>query len=240
VAVAGTPTFMAPELFDGVPSSHRSDLYAVGVMFYYLLTARLPYSSDQISHLIKRHRSDPVPDVRAVTAGLPEALQDIIERCMAKRPAGRFDSAAELAEAIEGVIHQLRDTETLIRESVEGINCFVQGARDRFRIVFHLPTERLQEVYVEGNIGPGGERVISVFSVCAPADPRYFEFALRLNDRLSYGSLSIRNVNGEPMFVMTRTFPRDHVCATDIRAALLEIARRSDVVEQQLTNADVF
>ncbi len=115
-----------------------------------------------------------------------------------------------------------------------------RGRADRFRIVFHLPTQRLQEVYVEGNVGPGGERVISVFSVCAPADPRHYEFALRLNDRLSYGSLSIRNVNGDPMFVMTRTVPRDHVCPTDIRAALLEIARRSDVVEQQLTNADLF
>ena len=240
VAVAGTPTYMAPELFDGVPSSHRSDLYAVGVMYYYLLTARLPFASDKISHLILRHRGDPVPDVRAIVKGLPDAVQDIIERCMAKRPEGRFESAVEVAEALGGVIHQLRDTESMIRESVEGINCFVQGARDRFRIVFHLPTERLQEVYIESNIGPGGERLISVFSVCAPADPRHFEFALRLNDRLSYGSLSLRNVNGEPMFVMTRTFPRDHVCAMDIRAALLEIARRSDVVEQQLTNADLF
>ncbi len=68
----------------------------------------------------------------------------------------------------------------------------------------------------------------------------YFEFALKLNDKLTYGSLSIREVNGQPMFVMTRTFARDLVCAADIRAALIEIARRADHVEQQLTNADIY
>ena len=88
--------------------------------------------------------------------------------------------------------------------------------------------------------GPSGERLLSVFSVCAPAEPKNFEFALRMNDRLSYGSISIRDVNGDPMFVMNRTFARDHVCAADLREAMLEIARRSDRVEQQLTNIDLF
>ena len=55
--VAGTPTFMAPELFAGSPASPRSDIYAVGVMFYYLLSARLPFSADRISRLIRLHRS---------------------------------------------------------------------------------------------------------------------------------------------------------------------------------------
>src|SRR5439155_10902943 len=44
VAVAGTPTYMAPELFVGTPASHASDIYAVGVMYFYLLSARLPYA----------------------------------------------------------------------------------------------------------------------------------------------------------------------------------------------------
>ncbi len=240
VAIAGTPTYMAPELFEGITASPASDIYAVGVMYYYLLSARLPYASDKISQLILRHRSSPIPDIREIVADAPDAAQEIIERCLAKRPGDRFGSAAELADAFRAVIHELRDTESLIRESVDGIECFIQGARDRFRIVFTVPGERLQEVYVEANHGPGGERLISIFSVCGPADPQHFEFALRLNDRLSYGSLSVRNVNGEPMFVMNRTFSRDHICSTDIRAALLEIARRSDRVEQQLTNADFY
>ncbi|MCA1686001.1 MAG: serine/threonine protein kinase [Planctomycetia bacterium] len=212
VPVAGTPTFMAPELFDGVPASHRSDLYAVGVMYYYLLSARLPFASNQISQLA----------------------------CLAKCPEDRYQSANALAEDLQSVIFQLRDTEGLIRESVEGLDCLIQGGRDHFRIFFRLPEDRLQEVYAEVSKAPNGERVLTIFSVCGPADSRHFEFALRLNDSLSYGSLSVRNVGGEPMFVMNRTFARDHVCAADIRAAMIEIARRSDRVEQQLTNADLY
>ncbi len=240
VAIAGTPTYMAPELFDGVPASHRSDFYAVGVMYYYLLSARLPYASDQISRLVQKHQRDPIPDVRLLDPSLPDDAYEIIVRCLAKRPEDRYASAEELASHLQSVVYQLRDTDSLIRESLEGVDCFSQGGHDHYRILFPLPHDRLQEVYVDASQGPSGERLLSVFSVCGPAEPKHFEFALRLNDRLSYGSLSVRNVNGEPMFVMNRTFSRDHVCAADIRAAMLEIARRSDRVEEQLTNADLY
>lgn len=73
-----------------------------------------------------------------------------------------------------------------------------------------------------------------------PADPRHYEFALKLNAELTIGGLSVRDVNGQPMFVMTRTYPRGHVTPADIRSAVVEIARRGDWVEQQLTTTDVF
>src|SRR5262249_24367376 len=156
------------ELFDGVPASHRSDIYAVGVMYYYLLTARLPFASDQISQRVARHREQPIPDVRQVAPTLPDSLSSIIGRCLAKRPEERYGSAAELAEELQSLVLQLRDTESLIRESVEGVDCFVQGGRDNFRIFFRLPGNRLQEVYAEVSQGPSEERLLSVFSVCGP------------------------------------------------------------------------
>jgi serine/threonine-protein kinase len=240
VPIAGTPTYMAPELFEGVPASHRSDVYAVGVMYYYLLSARLPFASDQISQLVLKHQREPVPDIRAHDPTIPDAVTPILARCLAKRPDERYDSADELADDLQGVVYALRDTDSLVRESLDGLDCFVQGGHDHYRAFFRLPGDRLQEVYLEVSQGTSGERLLSVFSVCGPADPRHYEFALRLNDRLSYGSLSVRNVNGEPMFVMARTFARDHVCAADVRAAMTEIARRADHVEEQLTNADLY
>jgi serine/threonine-protein kinase len=240
VPVAGTPTYMAPELFSGVPASHRSDIYAVGVMLYYLLSARLPFTSDQIARLIQMHRHEPVPEFRDLAPDVPDELSAIIQRCLAKRPEDRFESASELAAQLDRVIREFHDTECLIRESVEGTDCFIQGARDHYRVFFQLPENRLQEVYVEVTRAKSGERLLSVFSVCAPADPRHFEFALRLNDKLNYGSLCVRDVNGQPMFVMSRTFSRDNVCPADVRAALLEVARRSDRVEQMLTDGDVY
>jgi serine/threonine protein kinase len=240
VPIAGTPTFMAPELFEGIPASHRSDLYAVGVMYYYLLSARLPFASDQISHLVHLHRNEPVPEIRRIAPHVPEVVSRILARCLDKQPRARYESADELAEDLKTAVFHLRDTESLIRESVEGLNCFVQGGRDHYRLLFQLSSERLQEVYLEVTQSPRGERLLSIFSVCGPADPRHFEFALKLNAKLTYGSLSIRNVNGQPMFVMTRSYPRDHVNAADIRAALLEIARRGDRVEEQLFHVDLY
>lgn len=240
VPVAGTPTFMAPELFAGIPASHRSDIYAVGVMYYYLLSARLPFTSDQIGQLIALHRFEPVPDIHQFAEGIPDMIVAILERCLAKQPEERYRSADELADDLQIAISNFRETESLVRESVEGLHCFIQGGRDNYRIMFPLPNDRLQEVYLEVTQSPQGHRLLSVFSVCGPAEPKHFEFALKMNDKLTYGSLSIRTVNGQPMFVMTRTFSRDLVCAADIRAALLEIARRGDHVEQQLTNADLY
>ena len=238
--VAGTPTFMAPELFVGGSASPRSDIYAVGVMLYYLLSARLPFSADRIARLIRLHRLEPVPDIREIVPGINEQLIEILARCLAKEPSARYASAEELADDLDTAIAQLRDTEGLLRESVEGLDCFIQGARDHFRILFKLPNDRLQEVYLEVGQNRHNERLLSVFSVCCPAELRHYEFALKLNAEMTYGGLSIREVNGQAMFVMTRTFPRGHVHPDDIRAALVDIARRSDWVEQQLTHADVY
>jgi serine/threonine-protein kinase len=239
--LAGTPTFMAPELFKGAPASPQSDIYAVGVMLYYLLSARLPFSSGSIPKLIQLHQSQPVPDIREIVPAVPEPLLAILARSLAKAPGERFSSTAELADALRVVIQQLRDHESLIRESLRGIDCLIESSRDSFRIV--LPQqqgERLQEIVVEVTEAKNGDRFLSVFSVCGPADPAHHACALELNARLTYGSLSIRNVLGTPMYVMSRTFLRDHVRPGELRAAIIEIARRSDEIEQQLTQLDLF
>ena len=238
--VAGTPTFMAPELFRGSAASSRSDIYAVGVMFYYLLTARLPFAADRVARLIHLHRLAPIPEIRQFAPNVDERLVQLIERCLAKKAEERFESAEELADELDDAIGLLRDTDSLLRESVEGLDCFIQGARDQFRILFKLPNDRLQEVYLEVGSSRRNERLLSVFSVCCPAEPRHFEYALKLNAEMTYGGLSIRELNGQPMFVMTRTFPRGHVQPEEIRAALLDVARRSDSIEHQLTQGDVY
>jgi serine/threonine protein kinase len=239
-SVGGTPTYMAPELFGGAPASPRSDLYAVGVMLYYLLSTRLPFAADHVSHLIQLHRKEPVPDVRLVAPDVSDDLMAIINRCLEKEPHHRYESAEHLEEELDAVIGQMLDTESLVRDSVEGLDCFIQGARDHYRIIFKLPHDRLQEVYLEVGHGRHNERLLSVFSVCCPAEPKHYEFALKLNAELTYGGLSVRTVNGVPMFVMSRTYSLAHVDPIEIRATLREIARRSDWVEQQLTHADLY
>jgi serine/threonine-protein kinase len=238
--LAGTPSFMAPELFQGTPAGPGSDIYALGVLLYYTITGRLPFAADTVGELIQLHRGQPVPDIRGIVSSVPDAVVEVLERCLAKSPANRFENARVLAAALERSIHRPRDTESLVRESTKGIDCFIQGCRDTFRVIMPLPGDRLQEVVIEATEEDDHERYLSVFSVCAPADPKHFAYALKLNAHLTYGSISIHKVLGSPMFVMSRTFLLDTARPDDIRDALIEIARRSDYVEKQLTQMDQY
>jgi serine/threonine protein kinase len=237
--LAGTPTFMAPELFRGTPASPQSDIYALGVTLYHTLCGRLPFIGDNIHQVIQSHQHQPIPEINDVLA-VPDALDAILKRCLAKSPAERFSSARELADSFQVALHRLRDTESLVRESAKGLDCFIQGARDTFRVIIPQPGERLQEVIIEVTVGKNDEQYLSVFSVCGPADPEYFAYALTLNSHLTYGSISMHDVLGKQMFVMSRTFLRDTVRPEELRDAMIEIARRADSVEKQLTRLDEY
>ena len=69
------------------------------------------------------------------------------------------------AQDLQAAVYNLRETESLVRECVEGLHCFIQGGRDTYRILFPLPNDRLQEVYLEVTQGKQGERLLSVASL---------------------------------------------------------------------------
>jgi serine/threonine-protein kinase len=239
-AVSGTPTFMAPELFMATPASPQSDIYALGVTYFYLLTAQLPYSSENVRQLIRMHRSAAIPDTRRINPDVPERVQTVIERCLAKSPDDRYSSAEELAVELEDLLFDYQDIESIVRESLETVDGLVQGGSDLWRVIIRLPRDRIQEVYLEIEKGPLGQTSLTVYSVCGPADPTNFEFALRLNNDLPYVGISIRDVNGQAMFIMTRTFDRASLRSSEIRNTIHEIARRSDWVEELLTKMDLY
>ena len=240
VPLAGTPSYMAPELFAGAPAGPGTDLYAVGVMYYYLLSARLPFAAENLGRLIALHRRAPVPDVRALAPAVTDEMATILSRCLAKEPAIRYAAADELADDLESALHDLSSPDDLIREALEGVAGLLLGGHGHYRVLLQLPGGRLQEVYVEAAADRLGHRLLSIYSVCCPAEPQNYEFALRLNAELTYGGLSLRNVDGRPMFVMTRSYPGGRASTDEVRAAVQEIALRSDWVEQQLTRADIF
>jgi serine/threonine-protein kinase len=230
---------MAPELFRGTPASPQSDIYALGVMFFHTLSGRLPFIADNIHQIIQLHQHQPVPEIGELVV-VPDVLGGILKRCLAKSPAERYTTARELADSFQLALHRLRDTESLVRESAKGLDCFIQGAHDTFRVIIPQPNDRLQEVIIEVTEGMNNEHYLSVFSVCGPADPEYFAYALTLNSHLTFGSISIHDVLGRQMFVMSRTFLRDKVHPEELRDAMLEIARRADSVEKQLTRLDEY
>ncbi|MDH4132162.1 MAG: protein kinase [Gemmatimonadota bacterium] len=100
--VVGTPEYMSPEQLSGDPVDGRSDLYSLGLVFYRMLTGSTPFPADsQQETMIKRLTDDPLPlaQVRP-DARFPAALQAVVDRVLARSPAGRYPHAADFARAV--------------------------------------------------------------------------------------------------------------------------------------------
>ncbi|MEO8199133.1 MAG: serine/threonine-protein kinase [Gemmatimonadota bacterium] len=100
--VVGTPTYMSPEQALGQANvDHRSDLYALGGVLFHLVTGTPPFEGDTSQEVIGRHISQAVPIASDVNTRVPVWLSDVIRRALVKRPEDRFQSAAEMGEALK-------------------------------------------------------------------------------------------------------------------------------------------
>ena len=98
----GTPAYMSPEQAAGARElDARSDIYALGCVFYELLAGQPPFTGPSAQAVLARHSLDPVPRLRTVRETVPEALEAVVLRALAKVPADRFATAREFAEALE-------------------------------------------------------------------------------------------------------------------------------------------
>jgi serine/threonine-protein kinase len=96
----GTPAYMAPEQVTGDEIDARTDLYAFGVVFYYLVTAKLPFKGETpIAMAQSRVVSQHTP-IALVRDGLPAWIEPLIDRALSKNPADRFQSADQFREAL--------------------------------------------------------------------------------------------------------------------------------------------
>ena len=95
----GNAAYVAPEQSLGMISP-ASDIYAVGVLLYRLLSGRLPYIGASAGEIALKHTEEPIPSLRALRPEISEALELVIRVALAKSPEGRFPSAAALAQAL--------------------------------------------------------------------------------------------------------------------------------------------
>ena len=98
----GTPAYMSPEQIQGdAKVDGRSDIYALGVVVYQMLTGHMPYSADTPAKLMMMHVLQPVPQILLDRPDLPVGCEGIILRAMAKDPDDRFATAGEMSEVLD-------------------------------------------------------------------------------------------------------------------------------------------
>ena len=97
----GTPAYMPPEMSLGEPVDGRSDIYALGCVAYYLLTAQMVFDATSAFQMIAKHlMNDPVPPSLRARVEVPQALEAVILKCLAKRPEDRYATVIELSNAL--------------------------------------------------------------------------------------------------------------------------------------------
>jgi serine/threonine-protein kinase len=99
--VLGTPSFMSPEQLEGRTVTGHSDLFSLGVSLFQMLTGHLPFTADSMTGLMQQIAEAPHPPLRAYRPDLPECVETVIDRALAKTPEARFDSGAQMAAALE-------------------------------------------------------------------------------------------------------------------------------------------
>ncbi len=122
-AIIGTPAYMSPEQANGLPLDARSDIYALGVVLFELITGREPYQAETPMALLLKHINEPMPPISAFRPNVPPEVEQVIFKATAKDPGQRYSSAGDMAREFSEALRGLRragapaeDTPTIITD----------------------------------------------------------------------------------------------------------------------------
>ena len=99
--IIGTPTYLSPEQLRGGKASPQTDIWALGVLLYEMLTGRLPFEGDSIGGLVLKITSEPFTAADIINPAVPRDVARIVTRCLQKDAASRYRSVDELLAAID-------------------------------------------------------------------------------------------------------------------------------------------
>jgi serine/threonine-protein kinase len=100
----GTPAYMSPEQAAADAVDGRSDIYALGCVMYEMLAGAPPFAGSNMQRVMAQHASTPVPSIRLARPAIPESVDQLIAKALAKSPGDRFQSAGKMRNAIDDIL----------------------------------------------------------------------------------------------------------------------------------------
>jgi serine/threonine-protein kinase len=153
--LVGTLEYIAPEVVRGEPADARSDLYALGCVLYEMVTGELPFSGRSDFELMRAHAEQLPPNPRDRIGELPEALEALILRALAKQPGSRYTDAAAFRSALV--------------EALDAQPAPVQSLHRRARLALPGPADgRAWAAWVRDYPGPAGVALVAAVAACVP------------------------------------------------------------------------
>ncbi len=120
--ILGTPAYMAPEQAEPKELAPTADVYALGVTIFQMLTGHAPYEAPTPLGVLMAHVTQPIPKIHQLRPELPQSVQVVIERAMAKSPEGRYPSTLALSEALSKALEGEKvSTQELLSEGRSGM-----------------------------------------------------------------------------------------------------------------------
>ena len=124
--ILGTLQYIAPEQADGSAEvDGRADLYALGVTGFYALTGRLPFQETTSAKLLAAHMLEPAPPLASVAPNIDARIGEVVDRCLLKDPAGRWQTGEELARALAALNQAGRAMPPTVRKFVSTMTASV-------------------------------------------------------------------------------------------------------------------
>lgn len=116
-AVMGTARYMPPEVVRSEPADQRSDIYALGITLYEMISGKPPFEANSVMTVMMMHLNDPVPDIRPLRADLDPKLVPVLMKALAKDRNQRYASTDEFSAALKRIQHGVANTTDIADEN---------------------------------------------------------------------------------------------------------------------------
>jgi serine/threonine-protein kinase len=215
--IAGTPLYMAPELLEGATATARSEVYAIGVLLFFLATGRYPVEAASLEGLRQAHRSGTRQLLRELRPDLPPAFIAMVERATARDEKDRFRSVAEMLPAIEQVIglrRPRRRTARLLARSGIAAGTILSLCAGAYWWLTQPRAGPQPVLWITDTVSPAGH-------------PEYVGLTVALREQIRQsGVLGVFDAGQVPVLLERMARPRDTALTGKVRR---EVAERGGV-----------